>query len=121
MSKLLANVVAIISTCESKFALLGEPGKQSIMVPEDAQDTQTAENRSEKSSLGPTRLELELVKPKHEIEFGDIRLLRYLLDRVVKPYEDLMCSLKHSVARISICIAFVYVRLSNFTVVFAPY
>lgn len=110
MTKLLANVVAVISTCESKFALIGDFSDQSESGSQGEKVGETRDEQSETSSLDPTRLELELVKPKREIEFGDVRLLRYLLTRVKQPYDDLMSSLSIAIALISACIAHVYVN-----------
>ena len=110
MTKLLANVVAVISTCESKFALIGDFSNPTRSGSRDEKADETRDVQSETSSLDPTRLDLELVKPKREIEFGDVRLLRYLLTRVKKPYDELMSSLNGAIADISACIAYVYVN-----------
>ena len=109
MTKLLANVVAVISTCESKFALAGDLNKQTKNASQKIGETPEDDGKSEASSLDPTRLELELVKPKREIESGDVRLLRYLLRRIMKPHNHLMTSLNTTIAEISACIAYVYV------------
>ena len=109
MTKLLANVVAIISTCESKFALVGDFSDETMSGSQKDQNPEELDNRSDSSSLDPTRMDLELVKPRREIEFGDVHLLRYLLTRVEKPYDDLMNSLSTTIAVVSSCIAYVYV------------
>lgn len=109
MTKLLANVVAVISTCESKFALIGDFSSGTINRSQSSQKMDEIDASSGSSSLEPTRMDLELIKPKREIEFGDVRLLRYLLRRVEKPYDDLSKSLKATVVTISSCIAHVYV------------
>ena len=109
MTKLLANVVAVISTCESKFALVGDYNDGTTSVSQKDQNPGEFDNRSDSSSLDPTRMDLELVKPKREIEFGDVHLLRYLLTRIEKPYDDLMVALSTTVAVVSSCIAYVYV------------
>ena len=109
MTKLLANVVAVISTCESKFALVGDFSDGTMSGSEKDQSPEKFDDSSDSSSLDPTRMDLELVKPRREIEFGDARLLRYLLTRVEKPYDDLINSLRTTVAVVSSCIAYVYV------------
>lgn len=109
MTKLVANVVAVISTCESKFALIGDLSNQSKDHSQNDQIAEQTDDKSETSSLEPTRLDLELIKPKREIEFGDVRLLRYLLMGVEKPHNELMMSLGKTVAVVSSCIAYVYV------------
>lgn len=112
MTKLLANVVAIISTCESKFALIGDFSNRTTNGSQSGQETNQINVSSESSSLEPTRMDLELIKPKREIEFGDVRLLRFLLRRVEKPHNDLSKSLNATVNIISSCVAYVYVWLT---------
>ncbi|KAL8795626.1 MAG: hypothetical protein Q9195_001864 [Heterodermia aff. obscurata] len=90
MTKLLANVVAVISTCESKFALVGDFSEESTSGSQKDQKPEELDDKSDSSSLDPTRMDLEMVKPRREIEFGDVRLLHYLLTRIEKPYEDLI-------------------------------
>ena len=109
MTKLLANVVAVISTCESKFALIGDFSSATTNRSQSGQKMDETDASSGSSILEPTRADLELIKPKREIEFGDVRLLRYLLRRVEKPYDDLSKSLNATVATISSCIAHIYV------------
>lgn len=112
MTKLLAYVVAVISTCESKFALVGD-----FREPQKDQNPEEIDGRRHSSSLDPTRMNLEMVKPRREIEFGDVRLLRYLLARVEKPYENLMTSLRTTVAVVSSCIAHVYVWFPKYSLI----
>lgn len=139
MKKLVANTIAVISACESKFALLGSDadGQASYTDetkpgPEPVEESKTpavsalvgatsnlltpelplphGEGKPEKLStiIEQDKAELEMIKPKREIEFGDARLLRYLLARVAKPYEDLRHVVGRTVEVVSACVAYAY-------------
>lgn len=131
MKKMVANTIAVISACESKFALLGDnkadedspsekPSTQKAKETgrgesEKAQDADAAEPPSTEASdevlvLDQDKAELEMIKPKREIEFGDARLLRYLLIRIAKPYEDLHVVVARTVDVVTACLAYAYVR-----------
>ena len=119
MKRLVAHTVAVISACESKFALLGvgedtekpheskealnagssegdddsvDPRYSSLSSGQIGTTKLVDEDRNNKTlngKLGKNKAELEMIRPKREIEFGDARLLQYLLRQVAKPYEDL--------------------------------
>ncbi|KAI9808428.1 MAG: hypothetical protein M1827_007247 [Pycnora praestabilis] len=151
MKKLVANTIALLSACESKFALVGEvdddslgiseknshaqnrspsedQGRRGTDVSEIGQDSsqpetplsekdeenevpkkeRKARNHRRKEQLARDKEELELVKPKREIEFGDVQLLRCLVKRVSKPIEDFQQVLDRSAEVISACIAYAY-------------
>ena len=57
--------------------------------------------------------ELEMIKPKREIEFGDARLLRHLLQRVAKPYEELHKAAARAIEIVIASIAYTYVSPSD--------
>ena len=106
MNKLLTNTIAVVGTCESRFALLGDSA------------CNTTENTLKEDIQGPglrDDLQLELIKPKREIEYGDVHVLRDLVDRIKKPYEELDTALRSTVNVISACLAFTYVRLFEST------
>lgn len=52
---------------------------------------------------------LSMIKPRREIESGDVELLRLLLKQVVKPYKDIQAHIDCTVNVISACIAYAYV------------
>lgn len=139
MKKLVANTIAVISACESKFALLGtddnaqasdqEPtkpgpgplehsktpaisalvGATSDLLTPELPFPHDDSNREKLSTIAEQdNAELEMIKPKREIEFGDARLLRYLLARIAKPYEDLHNVIARTVEVVSACIAYAY-------------
>ena len=139
MKKLVANTIAVISACESKFALLGsdddeqtsgprerKPGSKSVEASKTPGVSALVEATSNLLSPGlpfpheeskngklstileQDKAELEMIKPKREIEFGDARLLRYLLTRVAKPYEDLHIVIARAVEVVSACVAYAY-------------
>ena len=139
MKKLVANTIAVISACESKFALLGSDDDEQISSPgerkpgsevKEASKTPAASTLVEATSnlLNPAlplpredsnngrlstileqdKAELEMIRPKREIEFGDARLLRYLLARIAKPYEDLHFVIARAVEVVSACVAYAY-------------
>ncbi|KAK4692880.1 hypothetical protein P7C71_g4409, partial [Lecanoromycetidae sp. Uapishka_2] len=126
MKRLAANTIAVIGACESKFALLGDDhdeeedkaaaDKGIADLKDDTKDGhETAEeaNKDEKQRKLSTiierdKAELEMIKPKREIEFGDARLLRYLLHRAVKPYEDLHQVIARTIEVVTACIAYAY-------------
>ncbi|CAG8958777.1 hypothetical protein HYFRA_00011727 [Hymenoscyphus fraxineus] len=71
--------------------------------------TRTPRKRSRSKLRRERKLEdLELVKPKKEIEFGDIELLRYLVHRIAKPLEDLQEKIDRSVDVVTSCLAYCY-------------
>lgn len=111
MTKLFANTIAIISTCESKFALVGDSVDSDAEAPSNVEDENSDEQEAD--DINKARAELELIKPRREIEFGDVRLLRFLLRRIEKPYTEMSTILFKHVTLINSCIAYVYVCLTN--------
>ena len=112
MTKLLANTVAIISTCESKFALIGDSVDENSTEGRRDNDGKVQEEQ-ETGDEDMMRAELDLVKPLREIEFGDVRLLRFLLRRVEKPYAEMSHVVFKTVTLITSCIAYTYVSASS--------
>ncbi|KAF6224387.1 hypothetical protein HO133_010964 [Letharia lupina] len=139
MKKLVANTIAVISACESKFALLGsddvgqasnskktKPGPElvdesktpaisalvgatsNLLTPELPLPHENPKLGKLNTIIEQDKAELEMIKPKREIEFGDARLLRYLLARVAKPYEDLHFVVARTVEVVSACVAYAY-------------
>lgn len=136
MKKLVANTIAVIGACESKYALVGlegnkksrekagdldqrEDGNQSLKPTHDSAQTrsriQNVIDVGRKqiqigSALDEEKGELEAIKPKREIEFGDVGLFKYLIARISQPYQDLHLTMDRTVQVITACIAYVYVR-----------
>ena len=145
MKRLVANTIAVIGACESKFALVGEKGNTIVdsKLTEDENDSRNTKdsapqrneeskkpvtagllsliNRGERQKHEPEvadheRAELIAIKPKREIEFGDVRLLRYLTASISEPYTELYKVLNRTVEVVIACVAYVYViRLSTST------
>ncbi|KAL8980919.1 MAG: hypothetical protein Q9205_004141 [Flavoplaca limonia] len=108
MKKLVANVVAVIGACESKFALLGEgPGPDGSVTTKSVDENRGSSIR-EHRPLEADKTELELVKPRREIEFGDAMLLQRLLQRITTPYTHLNSIITRAVDCVTICIAYSY-------------
>ena len=108
MTKLVANTIAVIGACESRFAALGDEtfnGKEG--------DDELSEGRKakERRPVHTEQVELEFIKPKREIEFGNVRLLRYLLRRIAAPYRNLNLTIMQTVEVINASIAYTYVGL----------
>ena len=128
MKKLVANAIAIIGACESRYALLGEakiskdrshgPDKeifQTDLSREEAQDTIDISQPLSGGLMdrdGSFEYDLDLVKPRREIEWGDIELLRHLLNSVRQPYMDLQRKYLETVDIVNSCVAFAYVSYS---------
>ncbi|TVY13609.1 putative membrane protein [Lachnellula arida] len=149
MKKLVANTIALIGACESKYALMGddddkretkskaehqlngvaeeaniESGNESShsvsranSLHDDSTDEKTAKKkdkkRSKKKRKSKNKLEeekdnLELIKPRKEIESGDIDLLKYLVARIAKPLVDLQEKIDRSVDVVTSCLAYCY-------------
>lgn len=149
MKKLVANAVALIGACESKYALLGDdednkskskeenkPQQEDAVTKLDFSEPSTpnlseisgdesnheefdrrkAEKRKAKKSrrnksktkLARDKEDLELVKPRREIEFGDSDLLVHLVQRVAVPLSNLQGAIDQSVNAISSCLAYCY-------------
>lgn len=64
--------------------------------------------RKPKSSLETDRENLELVKPRKEIESGDAELLKFLVKRIAKPLADLLEKIDRSVDVVTSCLAHCY-------------
>ncbi|CCD46394.1 hypothetical protein BofuT4_P119440.1 [Botrytis cinerea T4] len=156
MKKLVANTIALICACESKYALMGDDddkkevetknGEQLKSVAEDAgienpdtEDSSRAvtdmdtnddsssdekkpskkERRKQKKKRRKDRKKvksliekemdnLELIKPRKEIEYGDIDLLKYLVQRIAKPLSNLQENIDRSVDVVSSSLAYCY-------------
>lgn len=154
MSSLVANTIALIGACESKYALIGdlenrsakEPGQegnqensalQTDTEPEEASsssdtDTDSSEEESEsesedhkkgkkserkqkrklwrssKKSALREKEDLELIKPRKEIEYGDAELLKHLVLKIGKPLVDLQNNIDASVNAVTACLAYCY-------------
>jgi hypothetical protein len=148
MKKLVANTIALIGACESKYALMGDnddkkedegkdehqlkgvaeganvesgddssrPVSRASSPHDDSTDEKATKKKGKKKSKKvrkKTRLEqdidnLELIKPKKEIEFGDIELLKYLVSRIAKPLADLQEKIDRSVDVVTSCLAYCY-------------
>ena len=124
MKKLVANTVALVGACESKYALLGDlddgdgdsalrSSEQQDLTSMDFEKSLEEKNKPKipGQNLSSEKAELDLIKPRREIEFGDVELLRYLLETVTRPYEDLQVVITRTVGIISACIAYTYVSL----------
>ena len=139
MKRLVAHTIAVISACESKFALLGsdEDSERTSEFQEKQNVTQCKSNgknypsslpgstsgqfdtsepvdgdpeqRKLSTLLDQDKAELDRIRPKREIEFGDARLLRYLLKRVAIPYKDLHRVAARTIEVVMACIAYAYV------------
>ena len=122
MKRLVANTVALIGACESRYALLGdldrgneEPDSRSLRqnnssnIKSEKLRGKDDEPKNHGQNITSGRAELDLIKPRREIEFGDVELLRYLLDTVTNPYLDLQAVITRMVGVISACIAYTYV------------
>jgi uncharacterized membrane protein YgaE (UPF0421/DUF939 family) len=151
MKELVANVIALIGACESKYALMGDrddktetetkeedhikrkeqpangdigedsrpgTGYDGSHTPDVSRDDtdEGAESGKEKKRKRKTKSEsktelekdIEMVKPRKEIEFGDIDLLKHLVSRIAKPLADLQERIVRSVDVITSCLAYCY-------------
>ncbi len=133
MKKLVANTIALIGACESKYALMGDENDKAHIQTENVENIDessrptTADSsqqdssdegqdvkkkqkkqRKSKSRLSRDMRNLELVKPKKEIESGDIELLRHLVFRITKPLADLQEKIDRSVDVVTCCLAYCY-------------
>ena len=108
MTKLIANTVAIISTCESKFALVGDSSDPDF-TESPAEEHKRDSIKQVTGDIDPMKADLELIKPRREIEFGDVRLFCFLLRSIEKPYTEMSTVLFNTVALVNSCIAYAYV------------
>jgi len=144
MKKLVANTIALIGACESKYALMGDGDDQKEDESKDEHQLKSAAEDADLESGGEssrpvsrgdashddstdekkvkkrpkkkrkkTKLKedidnLELIKPKKEIESGDIELLKYLVSRISKPLADLQEKINRSVDVVTSCLAYCY-------------
>ena len=118
MTKLIANTLAIIGTCESKFALVGD-GADPDTAEASGDERKRNSNEQETDDVDLMRADLDMLKPRREIEFGDVCLFRFLLRRIEKPYTEMSRVLLQNVALVNACIAYAYVclfHLANFKI-----
>ena len=153
MRLLVANTIALIGACESKYALMGdgddekeggsndkyqsnehaeksfvdsgEDSSHPVTPVDDSLDDLDDKRRSRKekkkerrqrksrnktktNSLDKEIEDLELVKPRKEIEFGDVELLKHLVSRIAKPSFDLQEKIDRSVDVVTSCLAYCY-------------
>jgi Putative ER transporter, 6TM, N-terminal len=121
LNKFTMNIIAMSSACESKFALIGEKsgvdtGSYDVGEKQEtasSEDSSVVEHRPEpqanRLSLLAEENDLELVKPRREIEFGDPKLLLDLAGRIAVPCQQLRDVLGQSLKSITGNIAFAYV------------
>ncbi|KAL8783830.1 MAG: hypothetical protein Q9213_004376 [Squamulea squamosa] len=113
MKKLIANVVAVIGACESKYALLGDRNDNTSNLYPTALNEEGDKSGIDVSpaKIRPVKgqkVGLDLVKPKREIEFGDARLLQSLLARTTRPYTNFVSVVSRAVDLVNVCIAYTY-------------
>lgn len=145
MRLLVANTIALIGACESKYALMGDkddedgedknkehlkaleeeaniksededssrPGTGDEDEKRHARGARKKEKRKKSRQKSKARLEkeiedLELVKPRKEIEFGDIELLKYLVNRISEPLANLQEKIDRSVDVVTASLAYCY-------------
>ena len=104
MKRLVSHTIAVVGCCESRFALLGDE------LSDTAKGRRTQATMHSKTEIDG--VDLESVKRKKEIEFGDVRLLRYLLSRIRDPYSSFQKSILQSIGVVKYCVAYAYVRQS---------
>lgn len=142
---LVANTIALIGSCESKYALMGDGYDENVKTMDELQleqdgtrvdiesgessdtttpvansraasdekrrsqmETKTGKRRKKRQSLEREKEDLELIKPRKEIEFGDVQLLRYLVNRIAKPLSDLQEKIDRSADVVTSCLAYCY-------------
>lgn len=133
MKRLVANAIAVIGACESKFALVGEEDGESTTtinvtqksppctdqhsVNDEKPAAKPSLNRKESGAeevlvdepaIESNQSELDLIKPRREIEFGDVHLFQYLLQRITPPYTRLSAVVSSTVDCVTVCIAYSY-------------
>ncbi|KAI0132103.1 hypothetical protein BJ170DRAFT_592082 [Xylariales sp. AK1849] len=134
MSRLVQNIISVISACESKYALLGD--EDTVMDPDtdkkestDASDSSSSsgsrsssnDSSSDDESPGSATVKpkntrrkskhvrnLEMVKPIREIESGDIELLEFILSQVRVPAKALQDQIHKTVEVIACSLAYCY-------------
>lgn len=122
MNKLMMNIVAIIGACESKFALAGEETEASKSAEptgpgtSDSQYLSSKRNASVASEVSEKHKprwadanDLDLVKPRREIEFGDPKLLSHFLVQMTSPFTFLQSKVERSIDVTIASVAFAYV------------
>lgn len=102
MRRLVANAIAVIGACESKFALLGGENEQ------DSSTKDVTRGDELESAVDGDKIELDLIKPRREIEFGDVQLFQYLLERIAAPYSRLSIVVSRAIDCVSVGIAYCY-------------
>ncbi|KAL8842908.1 MAG: hypothetical protein Q9170_000312 [Blastenia crenularia] len=137
MRRLVANAIAVIGACESKFALLGEGDEQddstdhepkrypsrptsgqypAKVLKDHSNWSAQARNSSavhgavlkENATANDEKLELDHIRPRKEIEFGDVKLLQRLLRQISIPHQKLITVAFRAIDCATVCIAYSY-------------
>lgn len=64
--------------------------------------------RRKSRQISHDKAEIDMIKPKREIESGDVILLQYLVRQIAKPWGDLQGVIARTVDIVSACVAFTY-------------
>ncbi|TAQ90015.1 hypothetical protein B7494_g1642 [Chlorociboria aeruginascens] len=143
MKHLVANTIALIGACESKYALMGDAqdkeeseskdrtqletiSEESNVKTEDElqkhlvedrgrprgdrmdenrQDRKKSRSKSRKR-LDKEKEDLELIKPRKEIESGDTELLKSLVSQIAQPLAELQVQIDSCVDAITACLGY---------------
>ncbi len=122
MTGLVANAIATVDACESKFALIGEqetdetyvqtPAGSPLSEEPEAGSARLANDNSGDATDSPFKSsgsladKVKLVKPRREIESGDAELLESILTQVRGPIADFQGRLDRAVDAIVTCLAY---------------
>lgn len=116
MAKISGNVAAIIGACESKFALVGDDSESESIISNETSTRGEGANSSDGTGAHTTTTsaikledELELVKPRREIESGDPDLLLQLIQEITPPYMDIQGCADRAIDSVISNISYVYV------------
>ncbi|KAI9797720.1 MAG: hypothetical protein M1825_005712 [Sarcosagium campestre] len=135
MKKIVANIIALIGACESRFALLDEvrpsQGEESGKYTADApaaeihphQPDMPVSSASRKTRaprlekhykpgredfVVESKEDLNAVKPHREIESADLQLLNFLITKIGPPLNELQVCLDHSINMVTACVSYAY-------------
>jgi len=79
---LVQNAVSLINACEGKYTVMGEQAETEAVETSDEADGALTESSGELAD------KLKLVKPRRELEFGDVELLESILAEIRGPVAD---------------------------------
>ncbi|KAI2624822.1 hypothetical protein GGS21DRAFT_319545 [Xylaria nigripes] len=111
MTRLVQVTIGLINACESKFALAACDEKLCVLDKPDDQEVDENQSDTESSSdrvISKQQRDIDLIKPIHEIESGDIDVLEHIMAQIRRPAKEMFDQIRDAVQLITSSLAYCY-------------